>query len=305
MSTAPRIRLMVVAAAMASGLCGCSYPYPDCEPERVGVRFDWSLAPDADPEGMGILFYPIDGRSYWRYDLRPSGGSVDLTPGSYDILSLNNDTESLLLEDNDRYSTFCLTTRPATLTSGLALASRSGAEPILMQPDEVWVATLPSRQVTYEDTITLTPRPMTARFDVTVGRVDHPESAAQTAMAISGLSAARVLTEEGPAPQPATLPGSIALLPDSTMAGTLLSFGDCPDRADNVLSIYFWLRDGQKLLYQFDVGPQVMAAADPMHVRIHVDLIQLPETQGPAPDESAGMDVGVDQWETIEIELSN
>ena len=281
--------------------------------EGLRVNFDGSRAPGAHPEGMGILLYPTSGHSHWRYNLRPSGGTIEVADGHYDLITFNNDTEDVLFENDGAYATLCAVTREASLTDGLSLTyggaapprGRDADQPVMAQPDMMWRVLLPGLAVVRNDTVTLAPEPVVATYTITVDSVENLESAAQMCMAVSGLSVARVLADSVNVDWPITVPGSIARLQSASLRGQMLTFGDCASARSNTLFLYFWLRDGQKRLYQFDVSAQVASAPDPMNVDIRVARLQLPVTQTPDSGEDAGMDVGVDNWETVDIELYN
>lgn len=308
-----------VALALAVCLCGCIFEYPDCPPDeetdgRVKVEFDWAHAPQAAPDGMGILLYPSSGHSFWRYDLRPAGGFINPPDGHYHILTFNNDTERVLFEDSGDFNTICLTTRTAQLTDGLTATylgaqpprgREEAAQPVMAQPDMMWSAASPAATLSEGDTIRLAPRQIIARYTVEVDSLVNGASAVQMCMAVSGLSIARVLADSANVDYAVTVPGSIYRHASPALRGELLTFGDCASAPRNTLYIYFWLRDGQKQLHQFDVSGQVDGADDPLNVVIRIHRIELPVTQGPSQGEGTGMDVGVDNWETVDIELSN
>ena len=51
---------------------------------KVKVVFDWRDAPQADPDGMCVYFYPLEGGSGYRFDFNnTTGGEVDLRVGKY------------------------------------------------------------------------------------------------------------------------------------------------------------------------------------------------------------------------------
>ena len=302
---------MLLAAA---GLSGCIFTYQgDCPDPRLVVRFDWTDAPTANPEGMGVLLYPNTGAAYWRFDFRPQGGTVDIDAGTYSVITFNNDTEKLLFEADGSYATLCATTREARITDGLSLTydgamppARTDAEPVMAQPDIVWSATITEVNVGTEttDTVTLRPRQIVATYTVVVDSVINRESATQMCMAVSGLSVARVFADPEPVDKAVTVPAPISVDGDRGLCGSLYTFGRSPSAAGNTLSLYFWLRDGRKQLYQFDVSPQVVAAPDPLNVLIHIAQLKLPIAEAP-PGPGGGVNVGVDNWETVDIELSN
>ena len=63
-------------------LAGCNHKefcYKHPHSARVKVVFDWRDAPDANPDGMCVFFYPEDGGEYRRYDFNnTTGGEIEL-----------------------------------------------------------------------------------------------------------------------------------------------------------------------------------------------------------------------------------
>ena len=301
-------------AAVCLLLCGCIFEYPDpsCfEDKTVNVRFDWSADTTATPEGMSVLFYPTDGGSYWRFELRKEGGSVRIPDGEYRVLTFNNDTGTILFENQDNYGSALITTRPARLTDGISKTytgsqpprrAEEEDQPVITQPDVVWSASAGSFHTADKPTeIILAPAPMVARYRVIADSVTNIESASAVAMAISSLSAGRVLSDGGMIPVDVTVPSAMRRTRMSTLEGGLLGFGRIEDRGQCLLSIYIILRDGSRKLYEYDVTSTISDAPDPLDVEIHVSGLHLPETETSG---GTGMDVGVDDWDVVEIELS-
>ena len=72
----------------------------------VRVDFDWKNAPQANPEGMCVYFYPEEGGYPVRFDFAgKDGGPVEIKVGRYRILCYNNDTESLLFRGMEGFDT--------------------------------------------------------------------------------------------------------------------------------------------------------------------------------------------------------
>lgn len=74
------IPLLTCISAVSLPLTGCSDLHflskcPSCEEKdsEISVAFDWSMSPDAAPEGMSVLFYPVDNDPFWRFELPDNG----------------------------------------------------------------------------------------------------------------------------------------------------------------------------------------------------------------------------------------
>lgn len=300
-------------------MCGCIYehPDPDCVSPGTGgslrVTFDWRSDPTARPEGMSVLFYPDGGGDYWQYEFALSGGSAHLPPGDYRVVCFNNDTGSILFENQEDYDKALITTRAARLTDGLGTdyaysqPPRSREEedqPVVSPPDVIWGC--PGGEFTRrpdgEDLLTLAPVPLVARYTVRVVGTVNPGSVAQGAMAISGLAAGRLLSTTRKIPVEVTVPGALHTTPKGEMDGWLLGFGRVADRGRCLLSLYLVLRDGSRKVYEYDVTSIVESAPDPLDVEIIVTGPELPEIE--TGGSGSGLDVGVDDWDVVDIELS-
>ncbi len=120
-----------------------------CHPHHVRVRvdFDWCDAPDADPAGMCVYFYPAEGGRPLRVDFKGmSGGYVDLLPGKYKVITYNNDTETVLFHSNDSFENHGVYTRTGDLNDvfngnamrGLPQTRDTEDEAIIVCPEMMW-----------------------------------------------------------------------------------------------------------------------------------------------------------------------
>lgn len=302
-----RTATMAFTACMALNSCIFDYPGP-CPEDALVVEYDWAAVPEAEVEGMGLLLYPTGGGRYWRYDLPQPGGKAGIIDDSYNVVTFNNDTEAAVFENDGSYTTLRVTTREGQLsdgmgTYGVAVPPRGSTEPetVYRQPDMIWADTARNLTLTNTDTITMHPRPVVARYTVIVDHIENLESAADCSMSVSGLSSGYVFASASRTAERATVPGSLTKKASDTVQGVLHTFGKPEPGNENVLSVYFLIRNGEKKAFLFDVANVIDAAEDPMNVVIHVGGISLPYT---APDEGTGMDVGVDNWDIVDIELS-
>lgn len=304
---------MAIAAGLACGACIYDYPDKDCVEPGSGLRvmFDWSADPTAAPEGMSTLFYPVGGGDYWQYELPLEGGVAGVPDGEYNIVCFNNDTSSILFENQDDYDKALVTTRAARLTDGFSTdypysqPPRRGAEasqPVVAAPDVVWGGSRGRFRIDGNDTLlVLHPAPLVARYTVTVTHVVNIESASQVSMALSGLSAGRMLSTSDMIPVDVTVPASMRRTGVDTLGGWMLAFGRDDDAPRCLLSIYVMFRDGTRKVYEYDVTGIVDNAPDPLDVHIPIEGLEFPEVD---TSSGTGMEVGVDDWDVVEIELS-
>lgn len=308
-------RLAMPAVALLGGLCSCVHEMP-AEPQvpagqGVHVLLQWEREPQVVPEGMSVLFYPEGGGGPQRYEMGILGGEAYyLKGGTYSAVTFNNDTHALLFMGSGEFGTLSVSTRMAALSSPLTLYSgpelpRAAEEEVsLCQPDMLWGASLEPTTVAQGDTVRLYPRQLVARYSVEAEGIENMASVSQVSMALSGLATGWNFATASPLPERATVPGSLSRKSHTELRGQMLTFGlPSPQGRDrNILTLYFLLLDGSKRAYEFDVTDQILSAPDPLEVHIRVSGISLPEVD--TGSSGPGMDVDVDQWEIVEIELS-
>ena len=88
----------LLVAVVAIGFASCEHKdlcYHHPHTVKIIVNFDWAFAPDADPTGMCLYFYPQDGGKPRRFDLSKTGGEISINVGKYNVIAYNNDTDSI------------------------------------------------------------------------------------------------------------------------------------------------------------------------------------------------------------------
>lgn len=306
--------VLIVLSLLMPG-CACLYEECNCEEfdTEVNVVYEWEKAHDANPEGMSVLFYPINGNPYWRFEISKLGGNIKLPKGDYNVMSFNSDTSSIIFENQEDYESALITCRESDI--GTILSSnlygnnppRNAADtlqPILQTPDMIWCAKQADVETSAKPTyITMTPVPLIAKYTVRILNVENIESAYQAGMSISSLSSGRILSTGQALAHDVTMAGSLQKNGDNSMSATINTFGRISGRGNSHLLVYFYLRDGERKAFQYNVTSLIENAPDPMNVEIIIDSISLPIIETSHPD--SGLEVGIDEWETIEIELSS
>ncbi len=126
---------------------------------KLKVEFDWQDAPEANPYGMSVYFYPEDDylgenfdgiiHSMERFDLNAKdGGEIQLPKGRYRVITYNNDTELAFGRNTDNFNMHHLFTRNASITEladGFNVRDEDRPRPkgtedqnVVAQPDNVW-----------------------------------------------------------------------------------------------------------------------------------------------------------------------
>lgn len=304
--------LSVIAGALVcAGLTGaCIYEYPDEDcVDGTEIVFDWTaLDHDTEAPGMAVHLYPGDGGDYYSFNLPSSGGYVSVPEGIYNAAAYNYDSESVFVIGDGAYATLAFTTRPTVITTSVPAPPKSREElegqPVMSQPDNLWTATAADTRLLWGGRLTLAPRNVVARYTVNVTDITNGGSIARAQMSLSGLAgeyfaASGVHADE----TPVIVPGMLSANGDTALTGTLRTFGKAPGASSNCLQLYVWLTDGQKKVFVWQVGDQIDTAPDPMNVTINVGGFTLPDT-GSKPPTGGGMEVDVDNWVVVDIELS-
>ena len=105
---------------------------------RVRVAFDWRDAPQADPDGMCVYFYPEEGGEGRRFDFsNTTGGEVELGVGRYRVVCYNNDTEIVEFSATGDFAAHGVFTREGNVLepiygNGANYAPRHAKAPVMM-----------------------------------------------------------------------------------------------------------------------------------------------------------------------------
>ena len=87
----------------------------------------------------------------------------------------------------------------------------------------------------------------------------------------------------------------------NSLSGEILTFGVPDGEVATTLSLYVWLRDGSKMAFEFPVSDQIEPHRNDTHISLRVKGVRLPQVSAGS---GTGMEVDVDEWESVFIELS-
>ena len=319
---------LALCAALAAALIAATLPSCEhkgfCDPDpavsRVRVTFDWRKAPGAAVTGMSLYLYPESGGEALRYDFDNAlGGVVEIPPGTYKALFLNNDTENVLFRGTGGYGTFEAYTRQAHLLEPLGLQSSPAdanptGEAVALPADPLWagrdnavevLAAKASPNSAYDRELTFFPERETPRYTVEVRNAENLRYVSAMSFSLSGLSGSLAVASGTRDALRTTIPFEGRTDADAgTATGHFHAFG-LPSSGNRLrtLVIYVILTDGSKQFYPFDVSGQVNDAPNPMEVRIVIDGLKLPHPI--VEPGGGGFQPTVDDWvgETIEMEM--
>lgn len=279
-----------------------------CPETSVHIGFDWDAAYNAElPTGMAVLFYDNHSPDWWRFDVSSYGGYAGLYPGTYSAVSFNNDMSNAVVSGYDSAGSLFVTTRETRLVDAAtpalkgAAPPRTSEEPVHAQAGTVYAATLADDlALTGNTDVIFSPRRITPRYRIIIDNVVNASSAAEVTVGLSGMSAGIYMYTGERSDVSVTVPGRLDISGD-VFEGELSNFGPAPENSGNLLSLYVWLLDGKKQVFTFDVSDTVGSVPPGADLAIRISGIKLPEAQGSTGD----MQVGVDNWEYVDIELKN
>ena len=329
-------RFMIYLAPLAFILTSCEHKEL-CyhHPHTVGLRveFDWRDAPQADPDGMCVYFYPADGGSGRRFDFTGTeGGDVEVGVGKYVVLCYNNDTEAVEFYNTGDFRSHGVYTREGSVlepiygnaTNYAPRATGSEEQRVVICPEMMWGCTAMEVEVTDggvsytclpmrggEDAgqddpqvVTLYPHELVCTYTYEVRNVTSLKHMVQMCGTISGMAGSLTLATEELDRESVTLPFEAWADGESTVRGQFYTFGHHEENPDpHLMAFYVVMDDGAKYCYKdmdnLDVTVQVHDAPDRRHVHIIIDGLDLPQ-----PIENGhGFDPSVDDWEVVESEI--
>lgn len=289
---------------------------------KLQLVYDWRDAPDANPAGMCVFFYPIsmsrEVTSYaTRFDFSNNkGGEIELKPGRYLVLTYNNDTEAVQFGGLQSFDMHFGYTRPGHILEplyGNALSTANGNgnfldENVVITPDELWGCSDTTIEVTgvENQTITLYPHDLLCLYSYEVRNVANLDKVAKISGALSGMAPALYIADEFLHDEPVTLPVEAWKDGESTVRGQFYTFGHHEELQDpHRMAFYVEMIDGSRYSFttgrNLDVTDQVHSAPNRRRVHIIIDGLDIPTPieggSGLAPD--------VEDWdeEQKDIEL--
>lgn len=288
----------------------------------VKVVYDWTEAPDADPESMTVVFFRSDGEKQEPINVTfpgRKGGVLRLPPASYHAISHNSDIYLWAhFRGTENIDDYELYTEEVEYLSVIGVDVRriprspsSRSERIAMTPQMIWND--PLRDINIDPNpkdsikIVFTPEEAICYYDVTIINVKNLQylNDSRIDAMISGMAEGFRHGSHSPNSTPVTMAFTLySTLRDNAPANTLKSsfytFGEpTGESPDHIVSIYVLFEDGSAGSYHYDVTDQVREAPDPKHVHILIDGLTLPK---PIVN-GGGLHPTVSEWVTEDISI--
>lgn len=328
------LRLFGVVAALVAVISSCvhrDFEYESGRNAWLNVVFDWSNEPEANPASMTLYMYPADGGKPSIHEFAGrDGGTIRLEPGIYHAICINSDNRDVYYRNALSHSTFEITTTESKslnyaradadgFSSSLHIPRAPGTEtqPLMIQPPMLWSQSVTSFEVrmspatgglskqspdhTQNQELRMLPERIVDTYIVTVRKINNVKGLSALSATISDMSDGYLAGLRSPNDTPSTI--TMELRHDkanATAEGEFLTFGHCPSgiRSHKLLLLAL-LSDGSQCHFEFDVSDQTHAEPDADNIHhIVVDLLDLPETHGPA---GGGFDPSVNEWEGVDV----
>ncbi|MDE7345223.1 MAG: DUF5119 domain-containing protein [Muribaculaceae bacterium] len=308
---------IMVIAGLLSTSCHHKDVYMEEEmTSQLQVVFDWSEAPEADPESMALYMYEDDGHNPMRYIFsNKTGGLIKAPFGTRHTICLNADnTDWACMRNHENIETLEIYTQDAgeigsRADNGSTVPRPEGTENerIAATPGMLWGSRSNDIRIVPHDgmqTITMYPHEAVCHYIVDVYDVKNLEEVESSAVdaTLSGMaegySHGQQSATDNTVSMKFDLKGNAA---EENLHGEFLTFGECPTTvAKHYLTLYMVLTDGSKWYHSFDVTDQVTKAPDPTHVHIIVRDLELPE---PPKNGSSELKTDVNEWQAVNIGL--
>lgn len=298
-----KIPFLIISLIMGTGyfLSGCTQKdlTYDQNPIKVSVEFNWDNAINANPEGMTVLFFPADADSQsWRFDLDGrEGGEVEVLPGTYNVLTFDNDLPGIEFTNTDDFYRFSATSRRINDTisapTGMLYAANRTSERIFNTYGKPHI-------------ITLAPDSLATVYHIRLDSVSGTERIKTATALIKGVARSVSLQLERNSKQTGCISAPLNIDPDcnSRLLALTTAFGN-PDLQDPKIGLEIIVTTSHgKYSKSFDVTDQVVNSKHPRDVYIIIKGLDIPAADNPtdpAGNPDVGIAVGVDGWQLIEI----
>ncbi len=337
---------ILIAIVVALSISSCEHKdlcYHHEHYTTLRLEFDWRDAPDANPSGMCVFFYPDDpSREVIRFDFKGlEGGEITVPQGRYRMLTYNNDTSGVLFSGKEDVEAHTAYTRTGGLFEPAGLppshgtraprAKGSEEEDVVICPDMMWGCNaidvdineqgifyicVPESEkdiwigkdpVHTEYVVTLFPHELTCIYTYEIINVANLEQANRMSASLSGMSPSLMLFSKELGRQCVTHPfEAIADRDNNRVTGRFITFGHHEENADpHKMMLYVWTNDGKAYSYGADPKFDVteQVHSAPDRRRVHLIIDGLDIPKPIEPDPPAGLEPDVDDWQDENWEI--
>lgn len=300
---------LAVAAMLQAATASCAYKDIECPagPAGIEILFEWDRAPRAEVEGMTLLFYPTDGQGrIWRFEIAGrDGGRIEIPPGTYRMVSCNNDLPGVSVTGTAGASTV---RAEAARHLGVGVYGSTGMV-YRACVGSIGVSECGVRYTTTEGTVKdcgrglVRCRPDSAAtvYTVDINRVTGIGRVRSASLRLATVRQAVLLESGLPAGADISLYMPLDTDPGhARMTGSACAFGTPEGHTAYTLTLTIDKTDGTAVSRTIEIGPGEMNILSPHNVLITISGLTVPDG-GSQPGDVDGIEAAVDGWETVEI----
>lgn len=277
----------------------------------VDVRFLWTEAEGASPEGMSVFFYPA-ARSgqFWRFDIAgKEGGFVEIPEGVYTMLAVNNDLSGVELEDISSLSGVQAVQSASEKNTSLLPAGilfRAGVKDLTISRREISYISSEGELIrSGKMEICCCPDSASTVYNLVFTGITGLERVKSAEAVLSGCAGGIYLASMTPLDPGKPL--TVEMTEDvgnQTLTGSSTGFRCDSTAIDYEVALRLRYHDGGLIEKKFNIERQSVNTSDSHSVYIVIKDMKLPESAPPDPD-AVGIGVGMDGWNTFEIDLES
>lgn len=281
----------------------------------LSVTFDWSKV-DSIPEAMRVAFYPHDGnitnRGYTFFDILNKDTVVQIPGGIYDIVAWNNDCEHVLTGGYGAVKSIYGTTTGYSphgdYVMPQVLDSIFGGQEVLDYPDYMVHAIKMPFEVAQDGTtkqVTLQPDSMVITVDVKLHKITSLDKCKAIRGAVNNVAGKRLVAYDNRTEQKVSVVFDAEWdEKENCVHARFWLFGKEPSEEGGLthkMVMFFWLNGGRAYL-PLDITELIKKQAkDNRHIAI--DIRDLNVDLKDYIKQAGGFDIGVDDWDNIDINI--
>lgn len=303
-------------------LLNCSHKELDFnQGSGITLTYDWSVSPDASPSVMSLIVFSGEAQPVTYTFYNPYTNTISLIAGRYQLVSFNDDTESLLVRGSkwssvEIYSIgseLANVSRMFAQTRTIPRAANTDDQPIIYEPERLWTSVVDDAMIEHfaSSSVTMKMEEATCVYSFTIKNVENLSYVKEMAATISGVPGSWFPALHEPSATECIIPFLMEAVDESTIKGSVRVFGksghySVNEAGEHYLVIYAEMKDGAKVYYTVN-ATDIMSTASQnagdgtgdVSIPIEIDGLPLPKpiTNG------SGFQPTVDQWEEIRINI--
>lgn len=300
----------IMAVCMMLCMASCHHKEimcPGSEEYQVNVVFEWDKASGASPDGMTLYFYSENGECR-KFDIAgKNGGPVQLPAGRYSMVAYNNDLPSVVVSDAQSFHEIkveALRVKEKNYLANVGMLYESTIDMIEVTRCGVnYVREDGTEKECNQRIVRSHPDSITSIYTVIFKNVSGISGVKNAYATIKGVAAGQFLydhhffglSSESYFPLKADVV-------ENFFSGVAGVFSSGSGERMYSLSAVVTLADGTSYVKEFDVTRQVLNSKYPHNVLIVIEGLKIPSTGNPPV--GGDMDVDVEGWKIIEIDMS-